>query len=66
MKDAYDFSKEKRGKFFRSEVELSPPVHLERQVREFLLSRAEARGHSLDEIVNELLKEDIRRIKATS
>ncbi len=66
MKDQYDFSKGERGKFFRGELELSPPVHLEREVREFLLSRAEAEGHSLDEIVNELLKEDIRRIKAAS
>ncbi|MFO1125541.1 MAG: hypothetical protein U1E25_09835 [Methylocystis sp.] len=66
MKDEYDFSEGERGKFFRRELEFSPAVHLEREVREFLLSRAEAKGHSLDEIVNEMLKEDIRRIKAAS
>jgi hypothetical protein len=62
MKDQYDLSTGERGRFFCGEPECSPPVHLEREVREFLLSRAEANGHSLDEIVN--LKQDARRIKA--
>lgn len=64
MKDEYDFSKGQRGKFFRAGAELSPPVRLDGEVRDFLLSRAEAKGRSLDEIVNELLREDIRRLKA--
>jgi hypothetical protein len=66
MKDEYGFSKGQRGKFYRAGAELSPPVHLEPEVRDFLASRAKAKGRSLDEIVNELLKSDIERIKAAS
>ena len=66
MKDEYDFSKGQRGKFFRPGAELSPPIHLEPEVQDFLSSRAKVKGRSLDEIVNELLKKDIERIKAAS
>jgi hypothetical protein len=66
MKDEYDFSKAQRGKFFRQGAELLPPVHLEPDVGDFLSTRAKAKGLSLDEVVNELLKKDIERIKAAS
>ncbi len=32
MKDEFDFSKGERGKFFRGELEFSPPVHLAKGV----------------------------------
>lgn len=66
MKDEYDFSKGVRGKFFRAGAQLLAPVHLEPDVRDFLSSRAKAKGRTLDEIVNELLRKDIERIKAAS
>ena len=43
---------------------LTPPVHLDPDVLAFLTARAEARGVSLSELVNALLKKDIELIEA--
>jgi len=64
MKDEYDFSKAERGRFHRPDALLTPPVHLEPEVLDFLASRADARGISLSELVNALLKKDIELIEA--
>jgi hypothetical protein len=61
MKDEYDFSKAPRGRFFRQDAALAPPVHLDPEVLPFLTARAQARGISLNELVNALLKKDIER-----
>ena len=78
MKDEYDFSKAERGRFHRSDAVLTPPVHLEAELvyygvygsvplltssLAFLTARAEARGVSLSELVNALLKKDIELIE---
>ena len=55
-KDEYDFSRAERGRFFRQDAALVPPVHLDPEVIAFLTARAQARGMSLNELVNELLK----------
>jgi len=64
MKDEYDFSKAERGKFFRRDAQLIPPLHLDPEVLSYLAERAEARGTSLNELVNELLRKDIELIEA--
>jgi hypothetical protein len=64
MKDEYDFSKAERGRFYRPDAVLVPPVHLDPEVLAFLTARAEARGVSLSELVNALLKKDIELIEA--
>lgn len=64
MRDEYDFSKGERGKFHRPDAELIPPVHLDPAVLSFLTARAEARGITLNELVNALLKKDIELIEA--
>jgi hypothetical protein len=64
MKDEYDFSKGERGKFYRPDAVLNPPIHLDPEVRTFLTARAEARGVSLSDLVNALLKKDIELIEA--
>jgi hypothetical protein len=64
MKDEYDFSKAERGRFYRKDAVLVPPVHLEPEVLAFLTARAQARGVPLSELVNELLKKDIELIEA--
>jgi predicted HicB family RNase H-like nuclease len=64
MKDEYDFTKAERGKFFRRDAQLIPPVHLDPEVLSYLAARAEARGTSLNDLVNELLKKDIELIEA--
>ena len=64
MKDEYDFSKAERGKFYRPDAVLTPPVHLDPEVLAFLRARAQARGISLSELVNALLRKDIELIEA--
>ena len=64
MKDEYDFSKGERGRFFRPDAVLTPPVHLDPEVLAFLTARAAARGISLNDLVNDLLKKDIELIEA--
>ena len=64
MKDEYDFSRGQRGRFYRADAVLTPPVHLDPEVLAFLTARAEARGVSLNELVNALLKKDIELIEA--
>jgi hypothetical protein len=66
VKDEYDFSGAERGKFFRKDAELVPPVRLEPDVLRFLLGRAQARGATLDQLVNDLLRKDIELIEAGS
>jgi predicted HicB family RNase H-like nuclease len=62
MKDEYDFSKAERGKFYRRDAQLIPPLHLDPEVLSCLVERAEASGTSLNELVNELLRKDIELI----
>jgi hypothetical protein len=64
MKDEYDVSGAQRGRFYRADAVLNPPVHLDPEVLAFLSTRAEARGVSLSELVNALLKKDIELIEA--
>jgi len=64
MKDEYDFSKADRGKFFRRDAQLIPPLHLDPEVLSYLAERAQARGTSLNELVNALLRKDIEIIEA--
>ena len=63
MKDEYNFSKAERGRFYRKDAVLVPPVRLEPEVVAFLTARAQARGIPLNELVNELLKKDIELIE---
>jgi hypothetical protein len=62
MNDEYDFSKGERGKFFRSETTLVPPIHLDPEILSYLSERAAAQGTSLNVLVNRLLRKDIERI----
>jgi hypothetical protein len=64
MKDEYDFSNADRGRFYREDATLAPPVHLDPEVLAFLTARAQARGVSISELANELLKKDIELIES--
>ena len=66
MKDEYDFSKAERGKFHRPNLRLIPPVRLEPEVLDFLATRAQARGTTVNQLVNQLLKKDIELIEAAA
>jgi hypothetical protein len=64
MRDEYDFSNAEPGKFHRSNALLAPPLDLAPEVLAFLIARVEARGITLSELVNVLLKKDIELIEA--
>lgn len=64
MRDEYDFQAGERGRFHRPGTSLGSPVHLDPEVLTFLAARARARGVSLDELVNTLLRKDIELIEA--
>jgi hypothetical protein len=64
VKKEYDFEGAERGRFHVPGAALIPPVHLEADVLSFLAARAEARGASLSELVNDLLRADIALIEA--
>ncbi|WP_028347825.1 hypothetical protein [Bradyrhizobium murdochi] len=64
MKDEYDFSTAERGKFFREEARLMPPIHLDPEVFDYLSKRALAQRVSLSSLVNTLLKKEIELIDA--
>jgi hypothetical protein len=59
MKDEYDFSGGERGKFHRPGARMNLPVYLDEEVFRYLRERAEAKGVSLSDLVNDLLKRDI-------
>ncbi len=63
MKDQYDFSNAKRGKFFRPDARLNLPVYLDDDVRDYLASRAKSKGVEINDIVNDLLRKDIELIE---
>jgi len=64
MKDEYDFSNAQRDKFYKPDLRLIPPVRLDPQVLDFLVKRAEAKGITLNALLNALLKKDIELIEA--
>jgi uncharacterized DUF497 family protein len=64
MRPEYDFTDAVRGKFYRADAVLVTPVRLEPEVLAYLQALAEARGVSLNRIVNDLLKKDIELIEA--
>ena len=64
MKDEYDFSKAERGKFYRRDLQLIPPIELDPEVLNYLAERAAERGTSLNVLVNELLRKEIEVIEA--
>lgn len=64
MNDEYDFSNAVRGKFYKPNLRLIPPVRLEPQVLDFLARRAEAKGTTVNALLNQLLRKDIELIEA--
>jgi hypothetical protein len=62
MKPEYDFTKGKRGKFFRRDAEMRVPIYLDADVLRYLAERAAQEGMPLGEMVNGLLKREIQII----
>ena len=66
MKKEYDFSKGERGKFYRPGVELNIPVYLEADVAEVVRERARKKDVSIEALVNDWLRRDIRSATQTT
>ena len=66
MKEEYDFSNAERGKFYRPNLRLIPPLRLEPEVLDFLATRAKQRGTTVNQLVNQLLKKDMELIQAAA
>ena len=64
MKDEYELANAVRGKFITPYLRLIPPLRLDPEVVDFLASRAQVRGVTLNALVNQLLKNDIELIEA--
>jgi len=64
MKQGYDFSKGERGKFFRENARLNLPVYLDEEVQSYLQERARSKGVEVAQLVNEMLRQDIKLIEA--
>ena len=63
MLKEYDFSKGKRGKFYKPNVEFNLPIYFDVEVQDYLYKRAKAKGTDLSQIVNDLLKKDVAIIE---
>jgi len=64
MKQEYDFSKAERGKFFRKNAKLNLPVYLDDEIQSYLQERAKSKGVAVAQLVNEMLRQDIKLIEA--
>lgn len=54
MRKEYDFSKGKRGKFYRPDTKLNLPVYLEEDVRKFVEGIAGKKRRDISTVVNDL------------
>ena len=64
MKQEHDLSKGERGKLFRENAGLDLPVCPDEDVQRHLQEQARSKGMEIDRLVNEMLRQDIERIKA--
>ena len=64
MKKDYDFTKAKRGKFYRPDAKLNIPVYLDDEVRDFVNRIAEHKHSDVAQVVNDLLRSDMSLAEA--
>ena len=60
MRREYDFSKAVRGKFYRKGADLRLPIYLEPKLQSKLERIARKKGKDVGEMVNQLLRKDIK------
>jgi hypothetical protein len=66
MKQDYDFSKGVRGKFFHQNAKLNLPVYLDDEVQSYLQERAKLKGVEVAQLVNDMLRQDIKLIEVVN
>ncbi|MGK7961525.1 hypothetical protein [Crocosphaera sp.] len=60
MKENYDFSQGKQGKFYDPNAVFQCSVYLEPDVNEFMTKLAQEKGVEVEILVNELLRNQIK------
>lgn len=60
MKNEYDFSDGKRGKFYNKDAGINLPIYLEPQTLSFVENIAARKNSDISTVVNDLLKEDMK------
>ena len=63
MKNEYDFSNAKRGRFYRPDATMSIPLYLDQDIEAWFADKAKAKGIDLQQLINDLLRKDISLIK---
>jgi len=64
MREEYDFSKGKRGKFYRKDSKLNIPIYLDEEVLDFVKKIASKKGIDRSTVVNDLIKGNIKIAQA--
>jgi hypothetical protein len=64
MKPEYDFSKAERGKFYHHDAVFSFPIYLEPDVSDFVSKLAEQKKVDVQDLVNDLLRANMRLIQS--
>ena len=64
MRKEYDFSKGKRGKFYRPEVKLNLPIYLDDEVITFIENIANKKDVDLSFVANQLLRSNMQLAEA--
>jgi hypothetical protein len=65
MKPEYDFSNAVRGKFYRPDAKFKMPIYLDEEVLAFFTQQAESQGVEVSDLLNEQLRQDIKRLQAS-
>ena len=64
MKAEYDFSEGERGKFYHPDAAFSFPIYLEPDVDDFINQLADEQDVSVQELVNEWLRMNIKLVQS--
>lgn len=61
MKAEYDFSQAEQGKFYRPLEQFEIPIYSDKDVKDYIINKLKQNdsNHSLNEVVNSLLKNSI-------
>ncbi|MDO9207041.1 MAG: hypothetical protein Q7T91_02205 [Sulfuricurvum sp.] len=59
MKEEYDFTNTKQGKFYIPIEEIETPICLEKDVVHFFAEKLKGKKETLQSLINELLRKDI-------
>ena len=62
MKKEYDFSKAERGKFYRRNADVRPPIYLGTRLQKQVEGLATRTGRDMGDLVNQIVEAEMRLI----